>query len=216
MATTTETQIGTFAELHKRLGEVPLERILMSPAPGTATEADVIAMEAKTDRLCELVDGVLVEKTMGVQESCLAALLIAALVDFVEAGNLGLVTAPDGAVRLFPGLVRIPDVAFFSWEKFPEQMVPEDPISAVVPDLAVEILSPSNSRGEMTRKRHDYFDSGVRLVWYVDPSTRTVTVYDALDSVIVLKEGDILEGGDLLPGLRIDLARLFSRVRPRS
>ena len=105
-----------------RLGEIPLSRILARPAPGTATEADLIQVNDSKRRLCELVDGVLVEKAMGLRESLLAgASSWRCSRAFVVPRNLGLVAGADGAVRLFPGLVRIPDVAFISWQPDPRR-----------------------------------------------------------------------------------------------
>ena len=60
---------------------------------------------------------------------------------FVKARNLGLVTGADSMLRLAPGLVRIPDLAFISWQRLPERRVPTDPIPGLVPDLVVEVLS---------------------------------------------------------------------------
>src|SRR4051812_14651010 len=107
-AATTSTL--TTRELLDRVGDVPLFRICFDPFPGTATEQDVVEIHAKTDRLFELVDGVLVEKAMGVPASFLAAVLIHLLNSWVMPRNLGAVLAPDGMLRLRPGLIRIPDV----------------------------------------------------------------------------------------------------------
>src|SRR6516164_215626 len=112
--------IDNLAELVERLGGIPLERIRLRPPPGTATEADVqAALEAPRKRLCELIDGVLVEKATGYTESVLASLLIELLNAFVRRNNLGLVTAPDGTIGLWAGRVRIPDLAFFPWDSMP-------------------------------------------------------------------------------------------------
>src|SRR5579871_1335634 len=115
---TSPLKVPTLADLLEELGGVSPERIIARPAPGTATEADVIAMESQ-DRLCELVDGVLVEKPMGYRESLLAVALIGLLGPFVSARNLGLVSGESGMMKILPGLVRIPDVAFASWDRFP-------------------------------------------------------------------------------------------------
>ena len=96
---------------------LPVERVLLNPLPGTATEADVAAIHDREDRLCELVDGTLVEKTVGWKESSLAVKLVYFLMSFTEPRGLGLVLGPDGMVKLAPGLIRIPDVAFFSRER---------------------------------------------------------------------------------------------------
>ena len=100
--------IETLSDLLDRLGGIPLERIRFRPYPGTATEADVLtALGASRKRLCELIEGVLVEKPMGYTESLLASYLIVVLDGFVRPRNLGLVTALDGTIRLWPGRVRI-------------------------------------------------------------------------------------------------------------
>src|SRR5579859_2105872 len=133
--------IVTLADLLKELGGIAPERVRFHPPPGTATEKDVVDVERRENRIYELIDGVLVEKAMGYCEALLASYLIEILGPFVRRRKLGLVTGPDGMMRLFPGLVRIPDVAFVSWSRFPGGRVPTDPVPDLVPDLAVEILS---------------------------------------------------------------------------
>jgi Uma2 family endonuclease len=197
----------------QRLGGIPLERIRMRPAPGTATEADVIdALEAPRKRLCELIDGVLVEKAGNFTESMLAAYLVMRLNAFVRPRNLGLVTAPDGTVRLWAGRVRMPDVAFTSWERMPGRRRPTEPIPGLAPDLAIEVLSRSNTDAEMRLKRQDNFTAGVRLVWEIDPETRTAAVYTAVDAVVSLGEDDTLDGAEVLPGFLLPLRELFAEL----
>jgi len=200
------------ADFLKSLGNISPKRIRMYPWPGTAVESDVTSLEVHQDRLCELVDGVLVEKIMGYQEGFLAALLIRLLGNFAEERDLGAVNGADGTVRLMPGLVRVPDVSFVSWDKLPGRLVPKTPIPNIVPDLAVEVLSEGNTQEEMQRKLKDYFFCGVRLVWYVDPTSRTVAVYRSPDSCVVLDESQTLDGGDVLPGFKLPLRTLFARV----
>jgi Putative restriction endonuclease len=124
---TSVATIKTLADLLEQLGGIVPERVRFRPPPGTATEKDVLEVEAHEDRLCELVDGVLVEKAMGWRESLLASFLITILSNFVRPRNLGLVTDEAGMVRLASGLVRIPDVAFVSWDRLPNRRVPSDP-----------------------------------------------------------------------------------------
>ncbi len=111
MSTTTAAppRFRTVAELLHRLGDIPPDRVRLVPAPGKATERDLLKPDNK---LCELVDGVLVEKAMGYDESLLAVELAMYLAAFVKQHRLGEVTGADGTMRLMPGLVRIPDVAF--------------------------------------------------------------------------------------------------------
>jgi Uma2 family endonuclease len=85
----------------------------------------------------------------------------------------------------------------------------------VAPDLAVEVLSEGNTPQEMNRKLHEYFQAGTRLVWYVDPAARTVTVYESIDRATPLGEHDVLDGGDVLPGFKLSIGELFRRAGER-
>src|SRR5262249_58700032 len=143
--------------------------VRLQPPPGTATEADVVAVHDREDRLCELVDGVLVEKTMGYYESYIAATLIRLIGNFVVEHDLGIVAGADGMMRLAPGLVRIPDVSFVAWEKLPGHRLPRQAIPDLIPDLAVEVLREGNTPRAMARKLDRYFLLGVRLGWLVTP-----------------------------------------------
>jgi Uma2 family endonuclease len=184
--------------------------VLLRPFPGTATEQDVADVGTRQKRLCELIDGVLVEKAVGFQESQLAILLAYFLVGFVRQHDLGIVAGADGTLRLRPGQVRIPDLCFIAWDRLPGRQLPRDPIPDLVPDLAVEVLSEGNTPGEMQRKLADYFAAGVRLVWLVDPKTRTVRIHTASDQSSLLDETQTLDGGDVLPGFALPLGQLFS------
>lgn len=205
----------TLAQLQEHLGGVPLERILLYPPPGMATEADVLRLEQKEDRLCELVDGVLVEKTMSSYESILAMALGFYLNAFLQENDLGVVTGPDGQLRILPSQIRIPDVAFISWDRFPGGKLPQDRIFQIVPDLAVEVISEGNSEREMEQKLAEYFKAGVRLVWYIDPRSRSARTYTGVDQESAIDESGILDGGDVLPGFSLRLGDLFERADRR-
>lgn len=200
----------TLADLLCDLGDIPPERVRARPAPGTATEQDVLDINAHEDRLFELVDGVLVEKPTGFRESFIAALLIRILGQFVDEKKLGVVSGPDGFMRLRAGLVRGPDVAFVSWARLPDQRIPAAPIPGLVPDLAIEVLSESATIREMERKRREYFGQGVRMVWMVDPPTRSVTVFTSVSDSRLLNETDTLDGGDVLPGFSVPIPKIFA------
>jgi Uma2 family endonuclease len=202
----------TLIDLAELFGPMPAWRIRGVPAPGTATEQDVIEIEARENRLCELVDGVLVEKCVGYEESCLAIELARLLANYVKAHDLGRVSGEGGMMRLFPGLVRIPDVAFAQWSKFPDRHRARKAVPDLVPDLAVEILSEGNTPQEMSRKLDDYFESGVRLVWFVDLRQRTLEVFTARESSTVLHAQETLTGGDVVPGFVLPLQELFADV----
>ena len=111
--------IETLAELLESLGRISPTRVRMQPLPGTATEADVLAAHAVDKPLCELVDGVVVEKPMGYEESRLASAIIHALFEFLNLHDLGTVAGEAGMMRLREGLVRIPDVSFVRWQRSP-------------------------------------------------------------------------------------------------
>src|SRR5258708_7591367 len=101
----------TVADLLARLGDVPAYRVRLDPPPGRATEKDVILLEAREDRLFELVDGVLVEKASAFLESCLAMVLGRHVGTAADETGRGFVTGPSGAFRLPVGTIRMPDVA---------------------------------------------------------------------------------------------------------
>lgn len=151
----------TIADLLKRSANVPASGVRLHPTPGTATEKDVIKVLDLENRPCELVEGTLVEKPTGYEESEVAATIIILVGSFVRRHKLGIVTGESGTIRLFPGLVRIPDVAFASWDRLPGRKRPKVPIPHVVPDLVVEVLSKSNTKPEMDRKLREYFEAGV-------------------------------------------------------
>ena len=115
-------------------------------------------------------------------------------------------------VRVEPGQIRMPDVAFVSWSHFPGRMLPAGGILDVTPDLAVEVISPTNTRREMARKRREYFAGGAKLVWQVYPKTQTVEVYTDADTFTTLGEADTLTGDPVLPGFTLPIKRWFDRA----
>jgi Uma2 family endonuclease len=209
---TSSPDIPTLGNLLEHLGDIPADRVRYYPLPGTATEQDVIDIEARENRICELVDGVLLEKPVGFRESMLAIAIAAALRNFILPRQLGIVTGADGLMKLCSGLVRIPDVAYISTHRLPGGRIPTDPIPLLVPDLVVEVLSTGNSMREMNRKRDEYFAAGVRLAWFVDPGARTIDVYTSAANFVTLRENDSLDGGAVLPGFTLDLRSLFSEL----
>jgi Uma2 family endonuclease len=203
---------ATLADVLRQLGGISPKRVRYNPALGTATEADVIRIRDRERRLFELVDGVLVEKVMGYWESALACELIRLLGNFVTRHKLGTVAGEAGMLQLSPGLVRIPDVSFISWTRLKRHRRERPAILPLAPDLAIEVVSEGNTRREMKRKVGEYFDAVCRLVWVVDPRTRTVAVHTSASDVITLSETQTLTGGDVLPGFRLPLRNLFGMV----
>ena len=204
----------TLARLARRFGSIPLERVRSQPKPGSARKEDVLAIHDREKRLCELYDGVLVEKAVGYHESRLAIKLGGLIARFVESNNLGLVAGEGGMMEILTDQVRIPDVSFIAWERLPNRTYPDEPIPAIVPNLAVEILSPGNSVVEMRRKLDEYRESGVKLVWYVDPKTESVRVWNLAagqTEPTILGRDATLDGADVLPGFTLPLAELFAK-----
>jgi Uma2 family endonuclease len=206
----------TAAEMRDLLGGIPLERIRMNPPPGQATEDDLLRVHDSEGRLCELIDGVLVEKTVGYFESRVAVALIAFLESFLDQHDLGIVLGPDGTLRILPDQVRVPDVAFLSWDHFPNRILPAQPVPSLAPDLAVEVLSEGNTYGEMERKLDEYFLAGVKLVWMIDPESQLAEVYDTRNNRRTITSTEKLDGGRVLPGFELSLAQLFAKAGRRS
>ncbi len=203
------------SRLLKRLGGISPSRVCMKPEPGTATVADVIRMEEKYNRLFELVEGTLVEKIMGFRESLVAGEIYYAVKTYIKQnGNPGVASVADGTIKILGTLVRIPDVAFIAWDRFPNRQVPEAKVPEVVPNLAVEVLSRGNTVLELERKLKEYFLAGVDLVWCVILETRTVRVFTSPDDWTQLTAADTLTGGAVLPGFAVPVADLFSTLPP--
>ena len=167
---TVRSEIETMADLLAELG-VDASRVWMHPLPGLATEKDVLAIHDRTNRLCELIDGVLVEKVMGYYEARLAYILGHFLEIFLAVHNLGIAVGADGFLRLGLGLVRIPDLSFTRWDRFPNRQIPHEPIPDLVPNLTVEALSVSNTRTEMAAQAPRVF-RGRRRTRLADRSRR--------------------------------------------
>jgi Uma2 family endonuclease len=146
---------------------------------------------------------------MGNRESLVAAVIVSILRAFVAPRKLGFVLGADSMFRLVPEQVRLPDVAFISLNRWPDG-IPPAAISSIAPDLAVEVLSESNTTREMDRKRAEYFKSGTRLVWIVDPQERTVLVYISVDEFIPRSADQMIDGGDVLPGFQILVGDFFA------
>ncbi len=168
--------------------------------------------ESSEVRFYEVVGGQIVEKpAMGAFESLLASLLWRWMAPHVDENHLGRVVC-ETLFLLDPalGLKRRPDLAFVSTQRWPlRRRVPRTEAWEIVPDLAVEIVSLTNTAEQMAEKIEDYFRSSVRQVWVVYPGTSKIYLYDTPTSVRILQVGDDLEGGSVLPGFRLALEDLF-------
>jgi len=198
------------ALLSSRLEAYPPERILHTPTPGTATEEDLLA---ERETLAELIDGTLVEKAMGARASFLQYRLMLWLGNFVEANNLGILLGADMIVRVGPNQLRLPDLSYYSIKLWDRPWMELPNIMPVMPELAIEVLSDGNTKSEMQEKRNEYFAAGVNLVWIVDPIRFAVQVYPSPMDQTLLSRTDTLDGGAVLPGFTLPLAKLFDDPR---
>ena len=180
-------------------------------APPRATEAEAVALN-EAGVLCELIDGCIVRKDVGRLETFLTAELIFELVSYLRTNPIGFVCTPDLLVRFAPDTLYAPDVTFTSRSRCPGGKLPREQVASVIPNLVVEVLSPSNRPGEMARKLDAYFAAGVELVWVIDPATRSARAYTAPDSFATLTQTDSLDGGAVLPGFALPLRTLFAEL----
>jgi Uma2 family endonuclease len=135
----------------------------------------------------------------------------------VNEEHIGQVSAPDGVMKILPGIGRAPDVSFISWKTLPggKPPPPSEKVPAVVPDLVVEVLSTSNTPREMARKRGEYFRAGVKLVWEIDPELRSANVFTGPSTVTPVPANGTLDGGDILPEFTLSLREVFDRAERR-
>ena len=163
------------------------------------------------DAKTELVRGVIVYEVRDqprLPHAYTAGQIGHAILQYLDAHPIGLLLPElDCQTEHGPDTVRRPDVSFITHAR--AKRVRDREIPDLTPDLAVEVLSPSNRAGEMATKIAEYFANGTRLVWLADPKKRTVAVHapDALP--YILGNGELLDGGDVLPGFRVAVNRLF-------
>ena len=159
----------------------------------------------------ELVGGVLTRMApASFRPSNIAARITVRIGAYAEAHGLGEVTVADGGYLLErgPDTVRVPDVAFVRAERVPT-LEEQEHFPALAPDLAVEVISPSDRMSEVEDKVRQYLASGVPLVWVFDPRRRGVTVHRPGRAPLVLGEGDAFDGEDVLPGFRLSVSDVF-------
>lgn len=163
-----------------------------------------------SDLRCELIDGVLIEMSPPGPEHAGIALTIGSLVNVhVRARNLGRVLGEAGFIlRRDPDTVRAPDVAFVRADRIPPTGLPKT-FWEFAPDLSVEVVSPNDTPTEVQAKVREWIEAGVRLVWVVDPSTRTVNVIRSLRDRVTLAATDVLDGGEVLSGFSCRVSEVF-------
>jgi Uma2 family endonuclease len=177
--------------------------------PPAAVESSPLVVP--DDGLFELVDGKLVEKNVGSQQIEIAFDLAHAIASSAKPRRLGRALT-ELVLRIDPArnLHRRPDAAFISDARWASRRrVPDVPVWDMVPDLAIEVVSPNTTADEVQDKRLEYFAAGVRTVWVIYPRQREAHVYTSPTTVTILTAAQELDGGALLPGFRLPLASLF-------
>lgn len=158
----------------------------------------------------ELVDGEVVMNSAGMRHGEIAVLVGAALITFVRSERLGSVCDSSTGFRMKSGNYRSPDVSFISKEQL--QGMRRAPLKMFqgAPNLAVEILSPTDTIEGIHNKIVELFDNGTKLVWVVNPLQETVLVHHSPQPDKLLFPGDTLDGEEILPGFSLVVAELFA------
>ena len=147
------------------------------------------------------------EPPPGARHGAVAFEIASVLRDHVRNRDLGRIVMEAGfRLSITPATVRGPDVAFIARERLPAEL----PVGfwPFVPDLAIEVVSPSNSTSEIETKVLEYLDAGARMVWVVDPESRTARIYAGNEARIV-RENEILHAGTIMPDFSIPLASIL-------
>jgi Uma2 family endonuclease len=174
-------------------------------------------LEMTDQKQFELVNGMLVEQHVSGESSHIAALLIGLLTPMISPGKLGYLFGADCGFRCFGSVtgdfdrVRRPDVAFIAAGRITREGY-EAGYVPVVPDLAVEVVSPNDLAHHLNEKIDDYLRAGIKLVWVIDPGTKTVEVHRPDGSDSRLRKGDQLSGEDVIPGFECQVENLFPEV----
>lgn len=167
---------------------------------------EFIARPENSDRLFELIHGEIVEVVSNGESSEIGMLIGGFLTVFVRQHKLGRVTGADGGYMV-SGERYIPDAAYISKARQPQAS--RAAYNPLAPDLAVEVLSPSNDPSDMRIKVVNYLRAGC-VVWLVDPAQQHIEVYVPEQSPLVLTISDTLDGGTLLPGFTLAVSEIFA------
>lgn len=170
------------------------------------TEQEFLALPKDLGHV-ELVDGEVIDVATTLRHEDVG-MSLALLMGF-EARKHGRLFGSSAGYRMANGNIRVPDLSFVRSERLPDGQAPNE-IGDGAPDLAVEILSPSERPGAIYRKLGEYFDSGAQQVWLIRPETQTVQVHGTQPDPLILGASDELTAGDLIPGFRCRVADLFS------
>jgi Uma2 family endonuclease len=188
----------------------------VSAPPGAAaarpmTAEELLRLPTGMGERYELVSGELKIMSPASSRHGRVALRIGSLLEqAVRSGHLGATFGAETGFVLSrnPDTVRAPDAAFVAAARLPAGELPDGYFRGA-PDLAVEVISPSEAAADINRKVTEYFEAGARLVWVVYPDTRQVVVFRSARESVALSSGDTLDGGELVPGFACRVGELF-------
>ncbi len=164
------------------------------------------------DRDFELSEGKLIEVSpSGKKASNVGGLVLTFINMYLLENPIGETTGADGGYQLDEDTLRAPDVGYYANEKI-ARVEDDDKYLPFAPDLAVEVVSPSNSMADMQTKIGEYFRAGTKLVWVLFPKTREAVVWypDGTAKIVT----DSLDGEDVLPGFSLELAKVWPQDLP--
>jgi Uma2 family endonuclease len=193
-------------KLTENQGETPPEKKIW-------TDAEFMALNRDGHRY-EIVNGELIDMgNSGAKHGYIAVILSAALFNCVSTQKLGAMFDSSTAFKMKSGNKRSPDVSFMAKERLQGLDDIPDGFLEGAPDLAVEILSPSNTVEEIDQKLIEYFDNGSRLVWVISPKQKYILVYrNAQEPERLVKSNDSLDGEEIVPGFNLPVAELFQKL----
>ena len=178
----------------------------------TLLTADELLRLSTTDRRYELVKGELFETPpAGGRHGSVAMRVGASLNSYVRSNDLGEVFAAETGFILHrnPDTVRAPDASFVAKDRLPRRELPTGYMD-VIPDLVVEVVSPSDREREVLDKVEEWLQAGTRLVWVIYPAARSATVYRSPEEFYNLSEDDSLDGGQVVPGFTCNIGDLWN------
>jgi Uma2 family endonuclease len=187
-----------------------VEAIMVETERRVWTEEDLLRLPDDGKRY-ELVRGELVEVASGYRSSAISGRILGSLSEFARPRNLGELSNSQAGFRLSPGNVRMADAAFVTRARL-DALGDLSGFIPGAPDLAVEVVSPSDVWQEVSEKVAEYLAAGSRVVWVAHPFERRVYVYRPGEPVRVLDEGDELSGEDVLPGFTLRVAEIFAGI----
>ena len=188
------------ADVQRHLGNVPLERIRACPPPGMAVESDVPEIDAREDRICEFVDGILVEKTVGTFESLLAGVLVQWFNNYLDAHPLGIALTADGMFCKSPRRIRIPDACVIYGTAFPAGVAARRSLYPFLARSGGRDPFGGEYAGGNGNEARRIPPCGRAADLVIDPEARSAVVHRADGSSESIDESGTLDGGEVLPG----------------